>query len=405
MTDVAGRAGITVGRDGPCDIRVIDERFYDRVARDGSLGLGESYMQGWWETPDLAALHERIAAARLGDRHESGRFTLLLRVLRARLVNLQSRPRAPIVAHEHYDRTDHAYRCMTDSWVTLSCGYWRTASDLQAAQEAKLDLVCRKLGLKSGDHVLDVGCGFGSFARFAATRYGCRVTGINVSSRQVEVATGLAKGLPVEFVLCDYRDLPARFGEGHFDHAASMGMFEHVGHRNLATYMRAVRSVLKPGGLFLLHTVGSDVTVRHNDLDQLKQVLAGDGQVGNCLRQILRSGTLSFARRCATACICYGSNSTLRTRKRCWTVEERLLDRGLEVQRVVGRRLVDAVPHQADHLRLAVPVARHDRRAVALDRGIDADDYRQVLVLRHRRRGWLHAAIPRRHVDESSSRS
>lgn len=263
--DVAGRAGISVGSGSTSDIRVLDERFYDRVARDGSLGLGESYMEGWWDTPDLAGLHERIAVARLGDTHESGRLMMFLRILRARLFNLQSRSRAPMVAREHYDQTDRAYRCMADSWITLSCGYWHAADDLQAAQEAKLDLVCRKLGLRSGDRVLDIGCGFGAFARFAATYYGCSVTGINVSVRQVEIATGLAKGLPVEFMLCDYRDIPARFDEGYFDYAASMGMFEHVGHRNFFTYMRSVRHALKPSGLFLLHTVGSDVTVHHND--------------------------------------------------------------------------------------------------------------------------------------------
>ncbi|MFO1394305.1 MAG: cyclopropane fatty acyl phospholipid synthase [Steroidobacteraceae bacterium] len=265
VTEIAALAGVAIDGNGPCDIRVLDSRFYDRVARDGSLGLGESYMEGWWDVGDLAGLHERIACARLGDRHESGRLALGLRVLRARLFNLQSRSRAPIVAEEHYDLTDRAYRCMTDSWHTLSCGYWREARDLQSAQEAKLDLVCRKLGIREGDHVLDVGCGMGSFARYAATHYGCRVTGINVSKRQVEIATELARGLPVEFVLCDYRDLPSRFGPGHFDHAASMGMFEHVGHRNIPLYMKAVRSVLSDDGLFLLHTVGSDVTVHHND--------------------------------------------------------------------------------------------------------------------------------------------
>ena len=265
VSDIAARAGVTVGGDASCDIHVIDERFFDRVARDGSLGLGESYMEGWWETADLEALHRRIASVKLGLRYESGKVTLIARTLRARLLNLQSRPRAPIVAHEHYDRTDRAYRCMTDSWFTLSCGYWRTADDLQSAQEAKLDLVCRKLKLQASDRVLDVGCGFGAFARFAARHYGCTVTGINISRRQVEVAQELGQGLPVQFVLCDYRDLVRRFQTGSFDHAVSMGMFEHVGHRNFVAYMNAVRSVLKPDGLFLLHTVGSDVTVHHND--------------------------------------------------------------------------------------------------------------------------------------------
>jgi cyclopropane-fatty-acyl-phospholipid synthase len=265
VAGLASRAGITIDGDGPCDLLVRDGRFFERVARDGSLGLGESYMDGWWDSPDLAGLHHRIASARLGDTHESVGLRLMARVLRARLFNLQSRRRAPIVAEQHYDQTDRAYRCMTDSWITLSCGYWAAAGDLQSAQEAKLDLVCRKLGLRPGQHVLDVGCGFGALARFAATHYGCRVTGINISSRQVEVARELGGSLPVEFVLCDYRDLPQRFGSGAFDHAASMGMFEHVGFRNFRRYMDAVRSVLKPDGLFLLHTVGSDVTVERND--------------------------------------------------------------------------------------------------------------------------------------------
>lgn len=265
VTGLAARAGVTIDGRGPCDLVVNDARFFERVARDGSLGLGESYMDGWWDTPDLAGLHHRIAGARLGDTHESVGWRLLVRVLRARLANLQSRRRAPIVAKRHYDQTERAYRCMTDSWITLSCGYWAAARDLQSSQEAKLDLVCRKLGLRAGQHVLDVGCGFGAFARFAATRYGCRVTGINISTRQLEVARGLAEGLPVEFVHCDYRDLPRRFAPGTFDRAASMGMFEHVGYRNFRAYMEAVSSVLKPDGLFLLHTVGSDVTVERND--------------------------------------------------------------------------------------------------------------------------------------------
>lgn len=265
VTALAAQAGVTINGAGTCDLLVRDERFFERVARDGSLGLGESYMDGWWDTPDLAGLHHRIARARLGKAHESVGWRLLARVLRARLLNLQSHRRAPIVAEQHYNQTERAYRCMTDSWITLSCGYWAHAGDLQSAQEAKLDLVCRKLGLGPGQHVLDVGCGFGAFARFAASRYGCRVTGINISRRQLEVARELAAGLPVDFVLCDYRDLPRQFPAGTFDRAASMGMFEHVGYRNFRVYMAIIGSMLKPDGLFLLHTVGSDVTVERND--------------------------------------------------------------------------------------------------------------------------------------------
>ena len=264
ITDLAARAGITINGGRPHDITVHDERFFARVARDGSLGLGESYMEGWWDAANLAELHHRIASGRVAARLR-GDLSLLFQALRAHLLNLQSPSRAHVVARDHYDLTDQAYRCMTDTWVTLSCGYWRDAATLQEAQEAKLDLICRKLELRPSQRVLDIGCGFGSFARFAADRHGCTVVGINISARQLDVARELAGDLPVEFVLCDYRDAPARFGADCFDHVVSAGMFEHVGHRNFGAYMKAARRVLKPGGLFLLHTVGSNVSVRRND--------------------------------------------------------------------------------------------------------------------------------------------
>ena len=130
----------------------------------------------------------------------------MLMALMARMRNLQSRQRSSQVAQEHYDTTIAPYRNMSDKWITLSCGYWKNARNLDEAQEAKLDLVCRKIGLSNGDRVLDIGCGFGSFARFAAERYGCSVTGINLSAEQIRVARELAGGLPVQIVQCDYRE-------------------------------------------------------------------------------------------------------------------------------------------------------------------------------------------------------
>lgn len=138
--------------------------------------------------------------------------------------------------------------------MTYTCGYWKDAKTLDEAQEAKLDLVCRKIGLKKGDRVLDIGCGWGSFAQYAAEKYGASVVGVTVSKEQVALGSERVKGLPVEIRLQDYRAI----SDGPYDHIVSLGMFEHVGHKNYRTYMKKVHELLKDGGLFLLHTIGSN---------------------------------------------------------------------------------------------------------------------------------------------------
>jgi len=200
-----------------------------------------------------------LILVRLSDRVAiiaPGRFDALL----ARLRNPQSRRRAFIVGEKHYDVGDDLFERMLDPRMIYSCGYWPHAADLAAAQEHKLDLVCRKLGLERGMRVLDIGCGWGGAAQFAAERYGVEVTGITVSKHQAAAAAGRCKGLPVEIRLEDYRRL-----QGRFDRIWSLGMFEHVGVRNYRTYLRTVRRLLAPDGLFLLHTIGSNVSVRTTD--------------------------------------------------------------------------------------------------------------------------------------------
>jgi cyclopropane-fatty-acyl-phospholipid synthase len=265
VTGLAARAGVTINGRGPCDLVVNDERFFERVARDGSLGLGESYMDGWWDTPDLAGLHHRIAGARLGDSHESVGWRLVARVLRARLSNLQSRRRADRRVEQHYDQTDRAYRCMTDSWITLSCGYWAGARDLESSQEAKLDLVCRKLGFVPASTC-------STWAAASAPSRGSRQPATAAGSPASTSRRGNSRSRaragrrpPGRVRALRLSGPPRRFAPATFDRAASMGMFEHVGYRNFRAYMEAVRPVLKQDGLFLLHTVGSDVTVERND--------------------------------------------------------------------------------------------------------------------------------------------
>lgn len=249
---------IRINGGRPWDVQVKDERFYRRVLTEGSLGLGESYMNGWWECPRIDEMITRILKAGL-DRKVIARV-LAFDLLGAFLINLQSRSRAWIVGKKHYDIGNDLYEHMLDKLLTYSCGYWKEARTLDEAQEAKLDLVARKLGLQAGMRVLDIGCGWGGAAKFMAERYNCEVLGVTVSQRQVEYARELCKGLPVEIRLQDYREL-----DEEFHRIFSIGMFEHVGVRNYRNYMKVVRNLLSEEGLFLLHTIGGNRSVRATD--------------------------------------------------------------------------------------------------------------------------------------------
>ncbi len=247
-------AGITINGSHPWDIRVHNEKFYYRVLAEGSLGLGESYVEGWWDVEQLDEFFTRIFRARLEERVRTNLWTIL-DIAKAKLINLQSRTRAFIVGRRHYDLSNDLYKLMLDRRMVYSCGYWQGANNLDEAQEEKLELVCRKLGLQSGMRVLDIGCGWGSFVRYAAEKYDVEVRGITVSEEQHLLAQQACEGLPVEIKLQDYRDV-----QGQFDRVVSIGMFEHVGYKNYRTYLRVVREHLKPDGLFLLHTIGGNTT-------------------------------------------------------------------------------------------------------------------------------------------------
>lgn len=246
-------AGTEVDLDGsrPFDMRVHDERFYDRVLSDGPMGLGEAYMDGWWDCQALDVMMDKLLRADLESRVSPAK--LIVPVLYSKVVNRQRRARAFDVGRRHYDLGNDLYRWMLDRRMTYTCGYWAHAADLDQAQEHKLDLVCRKMQLEAGMRVLDIGCGWGSFAGFAAERYGVEVVGVTVSREQVELGRELLKALPVELRLQDYRDV-----DGVYDRVVSLGMFEHVGVRNYKSFMDVVLRCLKDDGLFLLHTIGTN---------------------------------------------------------------------------------------------------------------------------------------------------
>ena len=256
-------AGLEANGPGECDPRILDDRFYGRVLRQGSLGLGESYMDGWWTVPSLDGMLYRLMRHGIDERVHG--LSSWLDDLRALLLNLQTGRRARKVGEQHYDLGNDLFEAMLGERLVYSCGYWRDAGDLDAAQAAKLDLTCRKLGLRPGMRVLDIGCGWGEALKFAAERYGVEGVGITISREQAEYARRLCAGLPVEIRLQDYREL-----DEPFDRIFSIGMFEHVGARNYDTYFDVARRCLRDeaatgGGLFLLHCIGGNVSVTHTD--------------------------------------------------------------------------------------------------------------------------------------------
>jgi cyclopropane-fatty-acyl-phospholipid synthase len=247
--------GVEINGPNPWDIQVHNDNFYRRVLRQGSLGLGESYMDSWWDCAELDQFFCRVLGANLEDKIK-GNWRLLLRALAARVLNLQSKRRAFQVGERHYDLGNDLFKNMLDKRMVYSCAYWKNARSLDEAQENKLDLICRKIGLKPGMRVLDIGCGWGSFARYAAEKYGAEVVGITVSREQAALGKEICRGLPVDIRLQDYRDINEKF-----DHVVSVGMFEHVGYKNYRTFMKFVHRCLKEDGLFLLHTIGFNVSV------------------------------------------------------------------------------------------------------------------------------------------------
>ncbi len=251
-------ADVELDGDRPWDLHLRDPAVPARLLAGGSLALGESYMAGGWEAASLDGLLQRLLSASL-DRRVIGFADVRLALL-ARLVNLQRGRRSRAVGERHYDLGNELYAAMLGRRLVYSCGYWRQAADLDAAQEAKLDLCCRKLGLREGMRLLDIGCGWGEMLRFAAERYGVSGVGVTISHEQAAYARELCAGLPVEIRVQDYRALDERF-----DRIVSIGMFEHVGVRNYATYFDVARRCLADDGLFLLHTIGANVSRTHTD--------------------------------------------------------------------------------------------------------------------------------------------
>ena len=244
-------AGIQINGSNPWDVQVHNPDLFLRIARDGTLGLGEAYMDGWWDCEALDEMITRGFRAGLEDQVRNN-FRFLIYLIGFRLFNRQSRARAFQVGEQHYDIGNDVFEQMLDPHMNYSCGFWESASGLDEAQIAKMEMICAKLQLEPGMKVLDIGCGWGGLARWMAQHHDVHVTGVTVSVEQAKLAQERCADLPVEITVKDYREL-----EGKFDRIVSVGMFEHVGQRNYRTFFTKSRSLLKDQGLFLLHTIGA----------------------------------------------------------------------------------------------------------------------------------------------------
>ena len=251
---------IKINGSRPWDIQIHNPDLYERVLSGGCLSLGESYMDGWWDCEALDQFFERILEDRLDKKVRINFLLFLYIMLKAKLINAQRKSKAYVIGRRHYDIGNDLFSIMLDKGLNYSCGYWEKAKDLDSAQEAKLDLVCRKIKLKPGMKILDIGCGWGGFAKYSATKYGARIHGITVSREQVKFANEFCQGLDVKIELKDYREL-----KEEYDCIVSLGMFEHVGCSNYRTFMKVVHRCLKADGLFLLHTIGGNTSVNSTD--------------------------------------------------------------------------------------------------------------------------------------------
>jgi cyclopropane-fatty-acyl-phospholipid synthase len=250
IADLFQLADIQINGCRPWDIQVHQDRFYRRLLAGGSLALGESYMDGDWDCGALDQFFDRVISNRLGATLGMN-LPLALLIIVSRLQNRQTVSRATQAADAHYDLPVDIFQATFDQRLTGSCGYWASANTLDEAQGAKLDLVCRKIGLKEHDVVLDIGCGWGSFIGYAAERYRAECYGVTVSPVQVEYARKRYAGLAAHPLWQDYRN----YVGPKADHLVSMGMFEHVGSKNHRTYFECARRYMKDDGLFLLHTI------------------------------------------------------------------------------------------------------------------------------------------------------
>ena len=260
------KADVNINGSRPWDIRVYNDKFYSRLLLHGSIALGESYVDGWWDCDAIDQFIYRILKAGMVDiktgaiKNLGIPFVDKLRLIGPIFINRQTKKRSAQDIKYHYSLGNNLFIATLDKRLLYSCGYWKNAKNLDEAQEAKIDLICRKLKLEPKMKLLEIGCGFGGFAKYAADKYGVEVTGITSSEAHSNFAKEYCKESNVKIIHQDYRNI-----KGKFDRVVCIEMMEHVGYKNHRTFTKQIYDCLKPGGLFLLQSISISISTIKND--------------------------------------------------------------------------------------------------------------------------------------------
>lgn len=270
VKSLLAKAEITINGTKPWDIQIHDVRCYDRFLKDRSLGFGEAYMDGWWDAYTLDETVAKIVQAKIEDQLQFNK-NLALYLLKRKMFSPSAQKHSHMDVSRHYDFGHELFEAMLDPDLNYSCGYWKNLGNpqtawkiprnLRKAQQAKLAHVCRKLLLKKGLRILDIGCGWGNVLAYATTHFGVRATGVTLSKRQASYIKNHMKGHAIKILSEDFREIEHVL----YDRIVSIEMIEHLTYRYYALYFKKVASLLKSDGVFLLQTIGANKTKYAND--------------------------------------------------------------------------------------------------------------------------------------------
>ncbi len=254
-------AGININGVKEWDIKVNHQDFYTKVLKDGSLGFGESYIDELWDCESLDKCIFNILRANVHNKYATDIIKDSLKEKVKNLITPHNIKNCKKSISHHYDTGNKLFKFMLDKRMVYSCGYWKDVDNLDDAQEQKLELICKKIGLKKDMTLLDVGCGWGSLMKYASEKYGAICTGLTLSKEQKHLGEKLSTGLPIRFLLQDYREL----SDLKFDRIVSIGMFEHIGPKNYGIFMQKMHNLLVDDGVMLLHTIGGVDSKKHTE--------------------------------------------------------------------------------------------------------------------------------------------
>jgi len=287
LTELFAQADIQIGGNRKGDLIVHDDRFYDRTIRYGDLGIGEAYMDAWWDCDGVDVLATKFIKADLQNISKK-QLPFIMHYLKIILSGNGRKGKAFEVGEHHYDMSTEIFEYMLDKTMAYSCAYWKDAENLEQAQENKLDVICKKLGLREGMTVLDVGCGWGSFAHYAAKNYGVEIVGITVSQEQQRYAQKRCENLKVDIRFQDYRDITEKF-----DRIVSIAMLEAVGKRYYKTFMKSMSQCLNDDGLLFIHSIVAQTHQGPSDARWLDTYIFPNGELPS-LAQILKASEKLF---------------------------------------------------------------------------------------------------------------